>query len=169
MSTFSHQQIAHIEPVLLRYATRALRREDLARDLVQETWAAALVSLPGFEARSTLRTWMVGILRRKIVDHHRRQKPTTSFSEEWHGTQEAAEPEAAIDGREAVREVGSYLKRLPRRQRGAVELCDVAGQSRSEAAKSLGISDGHLRVVLHRGRKRLREELERDGHRLAQS
>lgn len=158
------QQVAHIEPMLVHYALRAVRHEELARDLVQETWAAALTSLHRFQGRSTLRTWMVGILRRKIVDHRRRQRDTASFAEEQHGRGETSNHEARIDFEAAAQAVGEHLSTLPQLEREAVSLCDVEDVARGDAARQLGVTDGHLRVLLHRGRSKLRHSLSAEGH-----
>lgn len=163
-AAFNIEQVRHIEPLLVRYAMRSVRREDLARDLVQETWAAAIVSLPQFEGRSTLRTWMVGILRRKIVDHRRRERDTTSFVDERHGRNDGLVADRRIDHHSAVQEVCAHLSELPTLERRAVELCDVRDLDRARAADELGVTEGHLRVLLHRGRKRLRQSLRHAGY-----
>ena len=164
--TLTRQNVAHIEPMLVHYALRAVRQEDLARDLVQETWAAAMGSLHRYEGRSTLRTWMVGILRRKIVDHLRRQRETTSFAEEQHGFRPVERHEAALDYQAAARAVREDLDTLPPLEREAVRLCDVDEVERDQAARQLGVTDGHLRVLLHRGRTKLRRSLRSKGHQL---
>lgn len=163
-ATFDLEQVRHIEPLLIRYAMRAVRREDVAHDLVQETWAAAMSALPHFEGRSTLRTWMVGILRRKIVDHRRRQKPTTSFQDDFHGARPGAWVDRSIDHASAAEAVHDRLTLLPELERRAVDLCDVHDMDRDQAAEHLGVTAGHLRVLLHRGRKRLRESLREAGY-----
>ena len=93
--------IALHQPALLSYAARHVREPELARDLVQETWAAAITAADRFEGRAAVRTWLTAILRRKIADHHRRRRPSVSF-EEHHarlvagkGDYEGANPEIA--------------------------------------------------------------------------
>src|SRR5689334_14181987 len=129
-----------IEPSLLGYAQRRVGRADLAEDLVQETWIAAMGSLPSFAGRSTLRTWLVGILRRKIVDMHRRRHVHVSYAEHVHGypCEPAREPSDQLDDFTAAEIVGASLSNLPARERRAVELCDVRGLERDDAAEAMG-------------------------------
>ena len=60
---------------LYRYALLRLRSPDLAADVVQETFLEALRARSSFSGRSSERTWLVGILRHKIVDHLRKSAP----------------------------------------------------------------------------------------------
>jgi RNA polymerase sigma-70 factor (ECF subfamily) len=148
-----------VQPVLLGYAQRAVRREDLARDLVQETWAAGTRHLGSFDGRSTFRSWMVGILKHKIIDHFRRSGREVPLDDR---PEPSAEPrmDAGLDHRRAIELLRAELGTLPELQRRAVELCDVRGLGRDAAAAELGVERGHLRVLLHRGRHRLRRALE---------
>ena len=166
MPEITRTEIRHIEPMLMHYALRAVRAEDVANDLVQETWAAALTSLPRFEGRSTLRTWVVGILRRKIIDHRRRQKDTTPYEDEFQSPKAARVAEREIDHSAALEMVQEELSGLPALERKAVELCVLQDLDRPEAARRMGVSDGHLRVLLHRGRHRLMGRLSAAGHTL---
>lgn len=145
-------------PSLFRYAARRTGRDDLAQDLVQETWLAALGSMSSFAGRSTLKTWLTSILRRKIVDHHRRRRVEVEV-DEHHLVSEPVLPTDARDDAAAVAAVRELLEELPRREREALELCDIDGLERDEAAEKMGVTRGALRVLLHRGRHRVREGL----------
>jgi len=149
-----------VHPVLMGYAQRAVRQPELARDLVQETWLAGARHLGSFDGRASFRTWMVGILKHKIVDHFRRAERELGLDVEL-----VSEPanDAQLDWARALAVVRDELGRLPDLQRRAVELCDVQGIPRDEAATCLGVERGHLRVLLHRGRNRLRETLQAAG------
>ncbi len=151
--------IRELEPSLVGYARRRVGRADLADDLVQETWIAAMTSLPTFAGRSTLRTWLISILRRKIVDSYRRQRAQVPYDDSFHG--EGDEPnDTRLDDEAALRLVEAELAGLAESEREAITLCDVEGLDREEAAKRMGVTRGHLRVLLHRGRHKLRESLE---------
>ena len=159
--------IRQVEPMLLAMATRAVRNRDVARDLVQETYVAAMQGLSGFQGRSTLRTWMVGILGRKIVDHYRRSR--REFI-----TDEVPEPQAPsrfspvgfptaerrLDDKVAMDVLERSFDLLTAQERMAVLWCDVQQQSRSDACRAIGVERNHLRVLLHRGRHKLRRALE---------
>ena len=168
--TLSKEDIRAIEPVLMGFAYRAVRREDLARDLVQETYVAALESLGSFAGRSTLRTWMVGILSRKIIDHYRRTRREVVMDAtpepdpaDITTTSPARAPDADIDQRTAMTIVERALGELTEYERMAVLLCDVEHLDREEACNAMHVQPTHLRVLLHRGRNKLRQALEHAG------
>src|SRR2546423_828055 len=66
-------QLRDLEPVLRGFAVRAVRDPELARDLVQDALLSAVASAHSFDGRSQLRTWVVGILSHKVIDHLRRK------------------------------------------------------------------------------------------------
>lgn len=151
-----------VGPSLHRYAARRIGRDDVAADLVQETWLAAMGSLASFAGRASLKTWLTSILRRKIVDHHRRRRHEVEV-DEGHLVTDPVVPTDASDDERAVALVRELLPSLPRREREALELCDVQGLDRDVAAERMGVSRGALRVLLHRARGRMRESLEAAG------
>ncbi|MFW6067195.1 MAG: RNA polymerase sigma factor [Myxococcota bacterium] len=159
--------IRDVEPVLIGFAYRAVRREDLARDLVQETYVAAMENRASFEGRSKLRTWLVGILSRKIVDHYRKTRrelltdvPPEPDSPSHFAPRPPQDPEARLDHGKAMGVIESSLGRLSDLERLAVLLCDVEQMDRKRACEALGVRSTHLRVLLHRGRHKLRKALE---------
>lgn len=162
VSPFSPESVRQLEPALFRYARSRVRSDALAHDLVQETWAAALSAVHRFEGRSSIKTWMTAILRRKIVDHHRRSRPSVSF-EEYHAEPVRPPERERMDDLAAVKRVEEHLPELPRREREAVTLIDIQGFDREEAANEMGINRGALRVLLHRGRHKLKDALVADG------
>lgn len=166
----SPEQIKDIEPVLMGFAYRAVRRDDLARDLVQETYVAALEAMSSFAGRSSLRTWMVGILSRKIIDHYRRTRrevlsdemPEPTAGDLLSPTPPRA-PDSRLDPRQALGVVEKTLATLTELERMAVLLVDVEQLERDEAGNAMGVQPTHLRVLLHRGRHKLRKALEDAG------
>jgi RNA polymerase sigma-70 factor, ECF subfamily len=180
------QILAGWSPAMLRVAGWYVRGREEAEDVVQETWLAVLDGLPRFEGRSSLRTWVFTILanrartyavraRRSVpwsevldgdgaaVDASRFQGPDDAFPGHW--TSAGAprrwdHPEDASLAGEARAEIARALRGLPERQRAVVTLRDVTGLSSDEACKLLGITAHNQRVLLHRGRARLRAALE---------
>ena len=151
--------IADYQPALLAYARRRVRDPDIAHDLVQDTWAAAIRAAPRYEGRASPKTWLTAILRRKIADHHRRKRPAVSFEE--HLAPPTMPPSRErIDDLRAAEFVRDRLPELPTREREAVTLIDVRGVDREDAAGEMGVSRGALRVLLHRGRAKLKAALE---------
>src|SRR5829696_4826042 len=94
-------RIEEHRPYLLRYALLQLRDSSAAEDAVQETLLAALQT-SSYEGRSSLRTWLTGILKHKIIDHLRRQSREEPLErpddEPQHGSDDVAEALFADDG-----------------------------------------------------------------------
>jgi RNA polymerase sigma-70 factor (ECF subfamily) len=176
-------------PLLLRVAGSFVTTHASAEECVQEAWLAVIRGLDGFEGRSRLRTWVVGIvvnIARRRAQRDGRTVPWAAAEsesgptvdprrfrpsgEQWAGgwTEQGAptewEPEAVLLGREAMELLRCGLAQLPARQRAVVTLYDVHGLTAEEVCAVLELSPGNQRVLLHRGRARLRQLLE-DYHR----
>jgi RNA polymerase sigma-70 factor (TIGR02943 family) len=174
------QQVAELRPYLLKFARLQLRNSDWAEDAVSDTVLAALSRPQAFAARSQLKTWLVGILKHKIVDVlrlHQREVCVSATPED-----EAADPLDHMafrhDGHFAERPAdwGNPEQDLGRRQFFAIlEACTeklppVQGRlflmrewlelDSEEICKTLAITPTNLYVQLHRARLRLRECLE---------
>jgi RNA polymerase sigma-70 factor, ECF subfamily len=182
------QVVEAFHPVLRRVARGYLRSDDVVGDVVQETWIAVLNGLDRFEGRSSLRTWVVSILVNIARRHAVKEARTVPFSaaagrsgdgdatfdpdrfqgagDPYPGHWAAAptpwtdEPETAATVRETVEAVAEAVAALPRTQRTVVTLRDVEGWTGPEVAAALGISEGNQRVLLHRGRAKVRAALE---------
>ena len=157
----TRQVIERHTPALLAFAQRMLFRMEDAEDVVQETWLSALKSAPSFEGRSSLRTWLTGILRRRIFDrYHARRRLEPLLTELSTEEQEGPDP---YDLHEAASYAAMAISSLREQERTAVLLCDVDEWERDEAAEHMQISRGHLRVVLHRARNHLEQQLSMHG------
>ncbi len=153
----------------------------LAEDIVQETWLAVIRGLAGFEGRSTLRTWIFGILIRRARTVTRRearraeaQAPRrNAAAEEWRpgfgriGLWKETpipwgldDPADLYQSREALEVVRAALDALPAPQRRAVLLRDVEDVPPAEICNILCVSETNLRVLLHRGRARIRQAID---------
>jgi RNA polymerase sigma-70 factor (ECF subfamily) len=153
-------------PLMLRVARSILGSAE-AEDVVQDTWVAVLRSVDGFEGRSTFKTWLMRILVNTARSRRTRDARTVCWS-----TQPADAPvwDAVLAGRsteaagpldhalavEAWEVIRTALADLPDRQRVVVVLRDVEGSTSEEVRAMLGLSVGNQRVLLHRGRARLR-------------
>ena len=173
------QQLAALRPSLLAIARLQLRNDAWAEDAVSETLIAALEGARGFAAQSQLKTWVVGILKHKIIDQFRRARREVSAEERA----EAAETETfdelfAADGHRASMplEWGDPEQSFERTQFFDVLQACIdhlpAGLARifmmrewleyetAEICKELGVTSTNCFVMLYRARMRLRECLE---------
>ena len=156
----------------------------LAEDIVQETWLAVIRGLRGFEGRSTLRTWIFQILvrRARTIAAREAKRPFVPLGDELEGSSgtewrpgmgrlglweespvawNLEDPEVVLRMRETLDVVRSAVAGLPPLQQQVVLLRDVEDVRPAEICNILGISETNLRVLLHRGRARIRRALDR--------
>ncbi len=162
---------------LYRYALARVRDRTLAEDLVQETLLAALRGRSGFAGRAAERTWLIAILKNKVIDHfrkHAREQSLDALEDpdelieaqfevdgHWRSPPGAwSNPVAAFENEEFWGRFAECLEGLPERQARAFSLCELDGLAGEEACKVLGVSATNLWVLLHRARLRLRQCLE---------
>lgn len=171
---------------LLRLAQDFVRTRSAAEEVVQETWLAVLNGIDRFEGRASLKTWVYRILVNKAKTRGVREARTVPFSSLARGGDERAVPddrfrddddqwpghwaspprpldtvpEERLLAREARGRIARALETLPETQRVVVTLRDVAGWESDEVCDALGLSEGNQRVLLHRGRAKLRAALE---------
>lgn len=158
-------ELRALEPVLYRFALRATRDPELSRDLTQDALLAALAQRGEFAGRSSLRTWVIGILSHKVLDHFRRRATRQADDEadlELLSTPSSQDVERVVSARQQLAAVDRALRELPDLERLAVLLVDVEGVEREDSCRAMGVTATHLRVLLHRGRNRLRRMLEHD-------
>lgn len=159
---------------LYRYALARVRQPHLAEDLVQDALLAAWRGREGFAQRSSVRTWLIGILRHKILDHWRRSKRWENASDllgpdettdelfdrlnRWRGEAkpQAWDPVASSERGEMRAALGICMEKLPARLRQLFVLSEVEAQDRAELAARFDMSPNHLAVLLYRARQRLR-------------
>jgi RNA polymerase sigma-70 factor, ECF subfamily len=189
-SAFEHIVVAW-SPTMLRMARSFVSTQPSAEEVVQETWLAVIRGLDAFEGRSLLRTWVLGILHniaRTRGAREARSVPWSSIASDdeaaldpsrfeaaggpWgrHWTDDGAprpwqpSPDAIVIAGEIRQLLAAALARLPEQQRTVVSMRDVSGLSSDEVCDALGISAANQRVLLHRGRTKLRAELEHYYH-----
>jgi RNA polymerase sigma-70 factor (ECF subfamily) len=165
-------------PYLLRFALLQLRERSAAEDAVQETLLAAIQGASRFAGQSSVRTWLVGILKHKIVDSVRkasREQPIESledrgedldafFADDGHFAdipQQWASPERSLEEKGFFDALERCLQSLPQNTARAFTMREVMGLETDEICKELRISTSNCWVMLYRARVSLRACLER--------
>ena len=168
---------------LLRVAQLQLRDPDLAEDVVQDTLVAALGAQSGFTGKSSLKTWLTGILKHKIVDaiRQKQRRPIieASFDEEtelddfdplfkdngaWVAPPaEWGDPENALSRRQFFDVMEICLEKLPPNTARVFVMREVMELESDEICKELTITANNLWVILYRARMALRNAWSRTG------
>jgi RNA polymerase sigma-70 factor (ECF subfamily) len=163
---------------LFNFAIGQVRDTNIAEDLVQETFLAALKSQNNFSGRSSERTWLVSILRHKICDHLRRtcreravrvdpvpasgEDATFEDSMAWihEMAAESTSPSRRIELAEFREQLEQAMGKLPPRIAQVFQMYSIDERPNHEVCEHLDISESNLWVMLHRARKQLRTELD---------
>ena len=167
--------VARYQQPMLRLARSMVPNQAVAEEAVQDTWLGVVRGIERFEGRSSFKTWLFRILVNRARSAGSHEHPMPRSSRSTPSTRSASTPRAngpipSTAGPRRATTVStpprglpilkSALDELPPRQRQVVMLRDVEGLSDDEACDVLGISAGNQRILLHRGRSRLREILD---------
>ena len=180
-ATDYEQQLVALRDYLMRFARLQLRNDAWAEDAVSETLLAALAKPQAFQARSQLKTWLVGILKHKIIDsirHRQREVLTDTASDEDRGVDplehmafkadghfasrpaDWGNPEQELTDRQFMAVLDACTEKLPPVQARLFLVREWLALSSEDICKELGMTSTNLYVQLHRARLRLRECLE---------
>ena len=178
---------------MLRIAMLYVRNASVAEEVVQDAWLGMLRGLGGFEARSSLKTWLFRILvntAKARAMRERRSVPLSVLADaglevssfepaleperfrppdapQWAGGWVSFPmtwgdaPEERLLARETQLTIRGAIDALPPNQRSVVSLRDIEGWAAEEVCQVLQITEANQRVLLHRGRSRVRRVLER--------
>jgi RNA polymerase sigma-70 factor, ECF subfamily len=178
------------QSALTRLALTFVGERSVAEEVVQDTWVAVLQGLDRFEGRSSLKTWIFRILMNRArtrgaregrsvpfadlavaedaeapsvdpsefwpPDHPQRPGAWVRYPRPWSRTPESS----ALDG-ELQRVIRDAVEELPPAQRTVLTLRDIAGWGAEEVCNELAISETNQRVLLHRGRAKVRAAVAR--------
>jgi RNA polymerase sigma-70 factor, ECF subfamily len=161
---------------MLRLAGSFVPSRAIAEEVVQETWLGVLRGLAGFEGRSSLKTWLFTILVNRARSAGVRESRSVPFADTgpvvdasrfgpdgaWSSPPDhwIEEAESRVDAVKVSGMLRTALDGLSDRQRDVVLLRDVEGLTSAEVCSVLSISEANQRVLLHRGRGKLRQVLE---------
>jgi RNA polymerase sigma-70 factor (ECF subfamily) len=169
----------------LRRVVRAYVSTDaVADDVVGETWLGVLRGIDAFEGRSSLKTWLFRIAINRAKTRGTREARTIPFSSLVSAESESDEPAVDPDrfdttgqwgapptrwdqrpvakllNGELRRQLDAAIEKLPEAQRAVLVMRDVEGLDSADVSEALGVTPGNQRVLLHRARSRVRNELE---------
>lgn len=179
----SFDLIAKLRPDFLRFARLQVRDPDIAEDIVQETMEAALEGIAKFNCNSSLKTWVFGILKNKVIDYLRRKDRSVSFSDLagdaedgdallealfnekgfWNVEARPADwnaPEEAFESQQFWKIFDACLNHLPESVSRVFMMREFLGFETSEVCENLKLTTSNCHVILHRARTRLRVCLE---------
>ena len=168
---------------LYNFAFSRLFRKEIAEDLVQETFLSALKARKNFKGQSTEQTWLISILKNKIIDHFRKVSNTREkmildnqweisgqdspfrqeapFKGHWKNKDQSFSIEMLIEREEFQTILEDCIKRLPVKWANAFVLKIVEEAESDSVCKDLNISPSNLWVILHRARLKMRDCLEK--------
>lgn len=162
---------------LYNYAVPRVNNSDLAKDLVQDTFFAGLKSAKNFQGKSTERTWLVSILKRKVIDHYRKINSKKGQAEvrmnfyndgenEGNWIEERVPQnwdnasEKAIENEELKDQLEDCISNLPDKYAMVFRMKTIQGFETEEICKELDITASNLWVMIHRARTQLRKCME---------
>ena len=162
---------------LYNFTISRVNNSDLAKDLVQETFLAGLKSVKNFQGKATERTWLVSILKRKIIDHYRKINskkgqaevrmdfyddgenkgswPEERVPQNWDNSSEKQ-----IEREELRNQLEACIDTLPEKYAMVFRMKTVQEFETEEICKELGITSSNLWVIIHRARTQLRKCME---------
>jgi RNA polymerase sigma-70 factor (ECF subfamily) len=169
---------------LVRFAASIIGSHAQAEEVVQDAWLAVYAGVGRFEGRSSLVTWIFSIVvnraRTRVSREGRlvglgalmegtppngRGVPLTEFKPDGHWAEvpklwDELDPERIVAGRQLWDHVQTVIDRLPAGQRAVILLRDMEGRDAEETCALLEISAENQRVLLHRARSRIRQEID---------
>ncbi len=162
---------------LYNYTIARVNDSDIAKDLVQETFFSGLRSAKNFEGKSTERTWLISILKRKIIDYYRKINSKKGQAEvrmsfydngdnEGNWIEERVpqswdkSAEQNIENDELKSQIEICISKLPQKYAMVFRMKTIQEFETDEICKELDITSSNLWVMIHRARTQLRECME---------
>ncbi|MDP3312772.1 sigma-70 family RNA polymerase sigma factor [Lutibacter sp.] len=162
---------------LYNYTISRINNHEISKDLVQETFFAALNAMKNFEGKASERTWLIAILKRKIIDYYRKINSIKGKAEvrmnfyddgehagEWIEERVpsswVSEVEKDIENRELGNALEKCISALPEKYEIVFRMKTIEELETEEICKELDISSSNLWVIIHRARLQLRKCME---------
>ena len=163
---------------LFRFAMLKVKDIALAEDMVQDALLAGISSIDSFSSRSSIRTWLVSILKNKLIDHFRSHGKEVAagdlIDEAVMGVEEFFDkagrwadmpkafpnPDSALESKQFWKVYEDCLSRLKPQQAEVFVAREIQGMSNEEIRETLEISSSYVWVLMHRARLALGKCLE---------
>lgn len=157
---------------LFNYAVGKVNDAEIAKDLVQETFIAGLNSAKNFKGDAAERTWLIAILKRKVIDYYRKinskkgkaevriqYSDQTDSEGDWL-EERVADPfikggDQEIENEELGLAIQDCIDKLPKKQSRVFTMKTIQGMSTEDICNELGINPSNLWVMIHRARTSL--------------
>jgi RNA polymerase sigma-70 factor (TIGR02943 family) len=163
---------------LYAFALARIHCNEKARDLVQDTFLAALEKADSFEKKSSEKTWLTGILKHKIFDLYRKQSKHALNREKtmdhffratdghWHATQAPTDfvsgQSHVVEAKEYYQALQSCIKKLPEAWLAVFTMKHMEDYSTAAICHQLKITQSNFWVIIHRAKVNLRACLEKN-------
>ncbi|SDW21070.1 RNA polymerase sigma-70 factor, ECF subfamily [Lutibacter oricola] len=162
---------------LFNYTISRVNNHEMAKDLVQETFFAGLKAMKNFQGKASERTWLISILKRKIIDYYRKINSAKGKAEvkmnfyadgeregEWIEervpTSWNSETEKSIENEELSNTLELCIGKLPEKYELVFRMKTIQQFETEEICKELDITSSNLWVIIHRARTQLRKCME---------
>ncbi|MCK7591892.1 sigma-70 family RNA polymerase sigma factor [Subsaxibacter sp. CAU 1640] len=162
---------------LFNYTITRVNDREIAKDLIQDTFVAGLKSMKNFKGEANERTWLISILKRKIIDYYRKINSNKGKAEvrmtyvnddqEGDWLEERAEDDGQLNAEETIEnsELGdaiyNCMDKLSEKEATVFKMKTILGYETETICNELGITASNLWVILHRARTQLAECLEK--------
>ncbi|WP_111685535.1 sigma-70 family RNA polymerase sigma factor [Winogradskyella tangerina] len=164
---------------LFNYTISRVSDREMAQDLVSETFLAGLKSMANFKGEASERTWLISILKRKIIDYYRKINSNKGKAEvrmNYNSDSEAegdwleervADPfdktaEDKLENSELGDAIYDCMAKLPEKQAEVFKMKTILGYDTETICNELGITASNLWVIIHRARTALAECMEKN-------
>ena len=172
------QWVKKYSDYLFNYTITRVNDHEVAQDLISETFLAGLKSMKNFKGMASERTWLISILKRKIIDHYRKINSKKGKAEvhinyrdengdgDWM-EERVADPfdstaEDIIENTELGDAIYNCLDKLPERQAEIFKLKTIEGQETETICNAYKITASNLWVIIHRARTAMAECMEKN-------
>ncbi len=167
-----HTWVDRYADYLFNYAIARISDEEIAKDLVQETFLAGLKSAKNYKGTAAERTWLIAILKRKVIDYYRKINSKKGKAEirinyssgtesdgDWLEEQ-VADPESILENdflenEELGLAIQECISKLPKKQSAVFTMKTIRGLNTEDICNELGINPSNLWVMVHRARTAL--------------